>query len=71
MIKFVSFDSSKFSLEFVDDKFISFVLIIVVENERVSEVYGARWEVRNRENVLDRISYIGRGIFAKGNSRFL
>lgn len=42
MIKFVSFDSSKFSLEFVDDKFISFVLIIVVENERVSEVNGAR-----------------------------
>lgn len=42
MVEFIGSDSGKFSSEFVNNKFISFVAIIVVENHRVAKVHGVR-----------------------------
>ena len=36
MVKLVSFDSSKLSTKFVDDEFIGFVPVTVIEDHRVA-----------------------------------
>ena len=42
MIKLISLDSGKLSLELVNNKFISFVSIVVIENDWMTEVHSIR-----------------------------
>jgi hypothetical protein len=65
MVKLVSFYSSKFSSKFVEDKIISLIPIIVVENNWVPKVHSVREEIRDRENVFDVRSSSSRHIFTK------
>jgi hypothetical protein len=42
MIQLVSFDSSQFSLELVEDELISFVSVILVKNNGMTQMHGVR-----------------------------
>jgi hypothetical protein len=53
VIELVSFDSSQRSSKFVNDELVSFVSVIVVENNRMTKVQGIREEIRDREDVSD------------------
>lgn len=53
MVELVRFHRSSFSLEFVDNKLICLILIVVVEDNGVTKVHGIRKEVRDREDASD------------------
>jgi hypothetical protein len=42
MVKLIGLDSSKLSPEFINDKFISFIPIIMIENDWMTQVHGIR-----------------------------
>jgi hypothetical protein len=65
MVKLVSFNNSKFSSEFVENKIISFISVVVVENNQVPKVHSVREEIRDKKNISDVRSGSCRHIFTK------
>ena len=53
MVKLVCFDSSKLGPELIDNKLVSFVPIIMIKNNGMTQMHGGGEKVRNREDVLD------------------
>ena len=49
MVKLVCFDSSKLGPELIDNKLISFVPIIMIKNNGMTQMHGGGEKVRNRE----------------------
>jgi hypothetical protein len=50
MVKFISFNSGKFSFEFVNDEFVGLVLIIVIKDNGVAKVHSVGAKIRNWKN---------------------
>jgi hypothetical protein len=53
MVELISFDGGKLGPELLENKFISFGSIIVIENERMTKVKGVGGEIRDWKDVLD------------------
>jgi hypothetical protein len=68
MIKLVSFNSGELSLKFVNDEFICFIPVIMVENDWMTQMHSIRKKIRNRENGLDNRLHSGADILAEHNS---
>jgi hypothetical protein len=47
MVEFVSSNNGEFSSEFVQNKTVSSIAVIVVENNRMTKMLAIRLEVRN------------------------
>ena len=71
VIEFVGFDSRQLGSEFVDDKLISFISIIVVENNRMTKVQGIRKKIRDMEDVSDLSFGHGINTLAEENRRLV
>ena len=71
MIEFVGFDSRQLGSEFVDDKLINFISVIVVENNRMTKVQGIRKKIRDMEDVSDLSFGHGINTLAEENRRLV
>lgn len=59
MIKFVSFESTKFSKKFIVDEVIGFILILVGEKHWVSQMHGLRLKSLHRKDTCNLLSNAG------------
>ena len=71
MVKLVCFDSSKLGPELIDNKLVSFVPIIMIKNNGMTQMHGGGEKVRNREDVLDPGFHSTVNILAKHNRGLL
>ena len=71
MVESVSLESAKFGQKFIINEFISFVLVLVTENERVTKMHSMGLKIRKRKDRFDLVFDISRNVFAEKNRRFI